>query len=73
MRHLAGGTVFSRRGVQIPLAAFSLLVAVALVVAELVDGNAVGGPIGLVIAALFVLNGMVRLALWRAGGGGGAS
>ena len=73
MRHLAGGTVFSRRGVQVPLATLSLLVAVALVVAELVDGSAVGGAIGFVIAALFLLNGVVRVALWRAGGGGGAS
>lgn len=64
MRQLAGGT-FSRRSAQIPLAAFSLLVAVALVVTELVDGNAVGGPIGFVIAGLFVLNGVVRVAFWR--------
>jgi len=57
--------VFSRRSVQVPLAAFSLLGAVALVVVELLDGNAVGGPIGFVIAALFLLNGAVRVVLWR--------
>ena len=66
MRRVAGGTVFSRRNAQVPLAAFSLLVAVALIAAELLDGNAVGGPIGFVIAGLFVLNGVVRVALWRA-------
>ena len=48
------------------IAVFSLLVAGALVIADLVDGNAVGGPIGFVIAAFFVLNAGVRIVLWRA-------
>ncbi|HEY8284320.1 MAG TPA: hypothetical protein VIJ28_08025 [Chloroflexota bacterium] len=72
MRQVVGGT-FSRRAAQVPLAVFSLLVATALVVMEFVDGNAVGGPIGFVIAALFVLNGVVRIALWQVGGGGSGS
>ena len=65
MRNLLDGALGGRRA-QIPLAVFSLLAAGALVIADLVDGNAVGGPIGFVIAAFFVLNAAVRIALWRA-------
>ncbi len=59
------GALGGRRA-QIPLAVFSLLVAGALVIADLVDGNAVGGPVGFVIASFLLLNAGVRIALWRA-------
>lgn len=72
MRELVGGAL-SSRSAQAPLAVFSLLMAVALIVGEFVDGSAVGGPIGFVIAGLFLLNGVVRVVLWRVGGGGAAS
>jgi hypothetical protein len=62
VRNFLDGALGGRRA-QVPLAVFSLLVAGALVIADLVDGNAVGGPIGFVIAAFFVLNAGVRIAL----------
>ena len=65
VRDLLGGALGGRRA-QLPLTMFSLLVAGALVIADLVDGDAVGGPIGFVIAALLLLNAVVRIALWRA-------
>jgi Flp pilus assembly protein TadB len=65
VRNALDGALGGRRA-QVPLAVFSLLVAGALVVADLVDGNAVGGPIGVVIAAFLLLNAGVRIVLWRA-------
>jgi hypothetical protein len=64
VRNLLDGALGGRRA-QLPLAVFSVLFAGALIGAELVDGNAVGGPIGFVIAALILLNAGVRIALWR--------
>ncbi len=64
MRDLAG-RAFGSGGAQLPLALLSIACAAGLLVAEAIDGNAVGGPIGFVIAALFLLNALARTALWR--------
>ena len=64
MRELLGGALRGRRA-QAPLAAFSLLMAAALLIADLLDSPAVGGPVGFIVAGLFLLNGAIRVALWR--------
>lgn len=45
------------------LALLSLLCAVALIGADLIDSTTVGGPVGAVLAALLVINAAVRLWL----------
>jgi hypothetical protein len=53
----------TRRGAQLPLALASFACALALLAAVVLDSAAVGGPVGLVIALLFALNGAARLWL----------
>ncbi|HWE60573.1 MAG TPA: hypothetical protein VHB98_02575 [Chloroflexota bacterium] len=50
---------------HVPLALFSFACALALLIAEALDANAVGGPVGIAIAMLLVLNGLARLWLRR--------
>ena len=47
------------------LSLVSLLCAVALIIAEVLRPNAVGGPVGIFLAVLFVLNAVARL--WMRG------
>ncbi len=63
MMRLAKGGGLVRRGAQLPLACVSFACAIALLVAVVLDGAAVGGPIAVVIAFLFAVNGMARLWL----------
>lgn len=64
MRNILDGTLGARRA-QLPLAAVTLLIAGALIVGNLVNSSAMGGPLGFVIAALLILNAVVRIALRR--------
>jgi hypothetical protein len=61
MRILLQG--LTRPGAQLPLACLSFACALALLLAVVLDGAAVGGPVGLVIAVLFAANGAARLWL----------
>jgi hypothetical protein len=54
-----------RQGAQLPLAIFSLVAALALVVGTLVAPSTLDRPVALGIAALLLLNGLARLVLWR--------
>jgi len=64
MRNILDGTLGARRA-QVPLAAITLLIAGVLIVGNLVDSSAMGGPLGFVIAGLLILNAVVRIALRR--------
>jgi len=64
MRNFLDGTLGARRA-QLPLAAFTLLIASVLIIGNLVDSSAMGGPLGFVIAGLLILNAVVRIALRR--------
>jgi hypothetical protein len=54
-----------RQSAQLPLAAFSFIAAIALIVAMLVAPSVVDRPVALAIALLLLLNGLARLVLWR--------
>ena len=53
-------------GMQVPLALLSFAFALGLVLAVVFAGDRVGGSLALVVAALFLINGLARLWLRRA-------
>jgi hypothetical protein len=55
----------SRKGAQIPLAAFSFAAALALILTAVFASGVLDRPLALAIALLLVLNGAARLVLWR--------
>ncbi len=52
-------------GMQVPLALLSFAFALGLVLAFVFAGDRVGGSLALVVAALFLINGLARLWLRR--------
>lgn len=50
---------------QLLLILVSFAFAIGLLIAEVVDAGAVSGAIGFALAALFALNGLARLWVWR--------
>jgi hypothetical protein len=54
-----------RQGAQLPLAAFSFIAAIALIVGTLIAPSVVNRPIALGIAVLLLVNGLARVVLWR--------
>jgi hypothetical protein len=55
----------SRKGAQIPLAIFSFVAALAILLTAALAPNEIDRPIAIAISVLLVLNGCARLVFWR--------